>query len=178
MTACCRNTRTACSSSPAWGRKRFSASSSIRRSGVCGSTRERSPSANRVTKTVTAMDACRLPPRTSKTWQFVTSKANTEGSPTFRPSPLMFSRGCRIKTSSSRKPARERSVGHLGGESTVTPVPQLDGSAIVSKYKSLPEYEHPTPEFRAAIERDLDAGHLPGVNVVKLLCRRPSYLAH
>jgi hypothetical protein len=35
--------------------------------------------------------------------------------------------------------------------------------------RSLPEYESPTPEFRAEIERELDEGKLPQVNLVKIL---------
>ena len=57
---------------------------------------------------------------------------------------------------------------HLSAEDDTTPVPLLDGSIAVSKFRDLPEYENPTPEFRAKIESDLDAARLPQINLVKI----------
>jgi pimeloyl-ACP methyl ester carboxylesterase len=59
--------------------------------------------------------------------------------------------------------------GHLSAEDETTPAPLLDGSAIGNRFRDLPQYENPTPEFRARIASDLDAGKMPRVNRVKIL---------
>jgi hypothetical protein len=47
--------------------------------------------------------------------------------------------------------------------------PLLEGSTTESKFRDLPDYENPTPEFRAKIAADLDAGRIPQINLVKIL---------
>ena len=58
---------------------------------------------------------------------------------------------------------------HLSADDQASPAPLLEGSIVGSKFRDLPEYENPTPEFRAKIESDLDAGRLPRINLVKIL---------
>lgn len=59
--------------------------------------------------------------------------------------------------------------GHLSAadESSATPV--LDGSGVISRFRELKDYENPTPEFKAKIEAELDAGKMPHINLVKIL---------
>jgi pimeloyl-ACP methyl ester carboxylesterase len=58
---------------------------------------------------------------------------------------------------------------HLSAEDQVSSAPLLEGSTTESKFRDLPDYENPTPQFRAKIESDLDAGRIPQVNLVKIL---------
>lgn len=48
--------------------------------------------------------------------------------------------------------------GHLSADDATSPTPLLDGTAVRSRFQVLPEYENPTPQFRAEIEKRLDAG--------------------
>jgi pimeloyl-ACP methyl ester carboxylesterase len=59
--------------------------------------------------------------------------------------------------------------GHLSAEEAASVAPLLDGSAVARRFRDLPEYEEPTPEFRTQIEAELDSGKLPHVNLVKIL---------
>ncbi|MEO7651605.1 MAG: hypothetical protein ABIZ80_14160, partial [Bryobacteraceae bacterium] len=59
--------------------------------------------------------------------------------------------------------------GHLSAEDENSAAPLLDGSGGTSRFRDLPDYEHPTPEFRARIAAELDAGRMPQVNLVKIL---------
>lgn len=59
--------------------------------------------------------------------------------------------------------------GHLSANDECSPAPLLDGSGERSRYRELPQYEHPSPQFRAQIEAKLDAGAIPHVNLVKIL---------
>jgi pimeloyl-ACP methyl ester carboxylesterase len=59
--------------------------------------------------------------------------------------------------------------GHLAAEDYTTPSPLLDGSDVKSRFRSLPEYENPTSEFRDKIAEDLDAGKIPQINLLKIL---------
>lgn len=59
--------------------------------------------------------------------------------------------------------------GHLSAEDNTSAAPLLDGSGGGSRYRELLDYEHPTPEFRAKIAADLDAGRMPQMNLVKIL---------
>jgi pimeloyl-ACP methyl ester carboxylesterase len=58
---------------------------------------------------------------------------------------------------------------HLSAEDDATPVPLLDGSSTESKFRDLPDYENPSPAFRAKIESELDAGKMPQINMVRVL---------
>ncbi len=58
---------------------------------------------------------------------------------------------------------------HLGAEDVTSVAPALDGSNGVDLFRSLPEYEAPTPEFKAKIEAQLAAGLMPEVNRARLL---------
>lgn len=61
-------------------------------------------------------------------------------------------------------------AGHLSGSGEGTSAsPLLDGSHVSDLFRTLPEYENPTAEFRRDIEAKLDAGNLPLVNFVKIL---------
>jgi hypothetical protein len=59
--------------------------------------------------------------------------------------------------------------GHLSAEDTASASPLLDGSAQAGRFRDLPQYESPTPEFRAQVEADLDAGRIPQLNLIKIL---------
>lgn len=60
--------------------------------------------------------------------------------------------------------------GHLSLDDETTAAPLLDGSAATgSCFRDLPDYENPTPEFRARIAAELDAGKIPQINLVKIL---------
>lgn len=59
--------------------------------------------------------------------------------------------------------------GHLSTQDEMSDAPLLDGSGQLSRFRELPEYEHPTPEFQAKIEKELDAGKLPQLNLIKIL---------
>jgi hypothetical protein len=59
--------------------------------------------------------------------------------------------------------------GHLSAEDEATAVPLLDGSGVGSRFRELPDYENPTPEFRAKIAAELDAGRMPQINLIKIL---------
>ena len=58
---------------------------------------------------------------------------------------------------------------HLGAEDGASVAPALDGSKGADLYRSLPQYETPTPEFKAEIEARLAAGLMPEVNRARLL---------
>jgi pimeloyl-ACP methyl ester carboxylesterase len=58
---------------------------------------------------------------------------------------------------------------HLSAEDGATTVPLLDGSGVGSRFRELPDYENPTPEFRAKISAELDAGKIPQINLIKIL---------
>jgi pimeloyl-ACP methyl ester carboxylesterase len=58
---------------------------------------------------------------------------------------------------------------HLSAEDQASAAPLLEGSTTKSKFRDLPDYENPTPEFRAKIEADLEAGRIPQINLVKIL---------
>lgn len=58
---------------------------------------------------------------------------------------------------------------HLGAEEGMSAAPALDGSGGADLFRSLPEYEAPTPEFKARIEAQLAAGQMPEVNRARLL---------
>jgi pimeloyl-ACP methyl ester carboxylesterase len=60
-------------------------------------------------------------------------------------------------------------VDHLSSDDTPSAAPTLEGAERLGKYRSLPEYEHFTTEFRAKISADLDAGKIPQINLVKIL---------
>jgi hypothetical protein len=64
---------------------------------------------------------------------------------------------------------KEALGGYLSAEDGRSAAPLLDGSGEEGRYRSLPEYENPTAEFKAKIAADLDAGRLPQVNLVKIL---------
>ncbi len=57
---------------------------------------------------------------------------------------------------------------HLG-DGVASESPALDGAAGGDLYRSLPEYESPTPEFKAEIERRIEAGQFSAVNRARLL---------
>jgi hypothetical protein len=59
--------------------------------------------------------------------------------------------------------------GHLSADVSFSASPLLDGSAAVSRFRDLPDYEHATPEFRAKIAADVDAGRMPQLSLVKIL---------
>lgn len=59
--------------------------------------------------------------------------------------------------------------GHLSAADTQSAAPLLDGSGAGTRYRELPDYQNPTPEFRAKIAADLDAGKIPTINLVKIL---------
>jgi pimeloyl-ACP methyl ester carboxylesterase len=59
--------------------------------------------------------------------------------------------------------------GHLSAEDTTSAAPLLDGSGVGSRFRELLDYENPTPEFRAKIAADLNAGRMPQMNLVKIL---------
>jgi pimeloyl-ACP methyl ester carboxylesterase len=59
--------------------------------------------------------------------------------------------------------------GHLSAEDEATAVPLLDGSGVRNRFRELPDYENPTPEFKAKIVAQLDSGMIPQVNLVKIL---------
>ena len=59
--------------------------------------------------------------------------------------------------------------GHLSAEDEATAAPLLDGSGAGSRFRELPDYENPTPEFRAKIAAELDAGRMPQINLIKIL---------
>ncbi|WP_077003198.1 alpha/beta hydrolase [Variovorax sp. KK3] len=58
---------------------------------------------------------------------------------------------------------------HLSAADTTSQTPVLDGSAQAGLFRDLPDYEHPTPQFRADIEKRLAAGAMPEVNLARLL---------
>ena len=59
--------------------------------------------------------------------------------------------------------------GHLSAEDETPPAPLLDGSGVGSRFRELPHYENPTPEFRAKTVAALDAGRMPSINLVKIM---------
>jgi pimeloyl-ACP methyl ester carboxylesterase len=59
--------------------------------------------------------------------------------------------------------------GHLSAGDQTSSAPLLDGTTARDRLRVLPEYENPTPEFRAAIEKKIDSGAWPQINLVKLL---------
>jgi pimeloyl-ACP methyl ester carboxylesterase len=59
--------------------------------------------------------------------------------------------------------------GHLSGEDWSSQAPALDGSGKSSPFRSLPEYENPTPQFRADIEKALAGGMRPEANLARIL---------
>ncbi len=59
--------------------------------------------------------------------------------------------------------------GHLSADETGSVSPVLDGSAAGSRFRELPEYANPTPELRARIEAELNAGKMPQLNLIKIL---------
>jgi hypothetical protein len=59
--------------------------------------------------------------------------------------------------------------GHLSAGDEATAVPLLDGSGVGSRFRELPDYENPTPEFQAKIIAELDAGRMPQINLIKIL---------
>lgn len=59
---------------------------------------------------------------------------------------------------------------HLSAEDGTSESAALDGSATAgSRFKSLPAYENPTPEVIAQVKARLDAGEMPGINLIKIL---------
>src|SRR5262249_44981461 len=58
--------------------------------------------------------------------------------------------------------------GHLSAEDQ-TAAPLLSGPLDENRFRELPDYEHPSPEFRAEVEADLDRGRVPQINLVKIL---------
>jgi len=59
--------------------------------------------------------------------------------------------------------------GHLSAVDEESGAPLLDGSENGSRYRDLPLYEDPTPELRAKIAAELDAGGMPLINRIKIL---------
>lgn len=59
--------------------------------------------------------------------------------------------------------------GHLSAEDGTSAAPKLDGSSASGRFRHLPKYENPTPEFRKEVEADLDAGKIPNINLARLL---------
>jgi hypothetical protein len=47
--------------------------------------------------------------------------------------------------------------------------PLLEGAESAGRYRDLPVYEDPTPELRAKIAAQLDAGEMPLINLIKIL---------
>jgi hypothetical protein len=64
---------------------------------------------------------------------------------------------------------KEALGGHLSSADERSTAPLLDGSDGPGRYRTLPEYDNPTEEFRAKIVAELDAGRLPQVNFAKIL---------
>jgi hypothetical protein len=58
---------------------------------------------------------------------------------------------------------------HLSADTSDSPAPRLDGTAVRDRLRVLPEYEDPTPEFREQVVKQLDAGQLAEINLVKIL---------
>ena len=58
---------------------------------------------------------------------------------------------------------------HLSAEDGKSVAPTLDGSERVDLFRSLPDYESPTPAFKASIEKKLAEGLMPEVNRARLL---------
>ncbi|HKQ49724.1 MAG TPA: alpha/beta fold hydrolase [Phycisphaerae bacterium] len=59
--------------------------------------------------------------------------------------------------------------GHLSAVDLALQSPLLSGSGVPNRFRDLPEYENPTPDFRKKIEKDLDDGKIPQINLVKIL---------
>jgi len=59
--------------------------------------------------------------------------------------------------------------GHLSAEDSTSPAPLLDGTGVKDRFRVLPEYEDPKPEFIRKIAADLDAGKMPQINLIKIL---------
>jgi pimeloyl-ACP methyl ester carboxylesterase len=59
---------------------------------------------------------------------------------------------------------------HLSAEDGISQSAALDGSATAgSRFTDLPAYENPTPELIAQVKARLDAGEMPGMNLIKIL---------
>jgi pimeloyl-ACP methyl ester carboxylesterase len=58
---------------------------------------------------------------------------------------------------------------HLSAGDEETAAPLLDGSGARSRFRELPDYENPTPEFRTKMAAELDAGRMPQINLIKVL---------
>jgi pimeloyl-ACP methyl ester carboxylesterase len=58
---------------------------------------------------------------------------------------------------------------HLSADDAASPAPALDGSAEMDRFRDLPDYKNPTPDFRKRIEDALGAGQMPQVNLARIL---------
>jgi hypothetical protein len=58
--------------------------------------------------------------------------------------------------------------GHISAEEGSSVAPLLDGSTVRDHYRELRKYENPTPQFKAQIAAELDAGKMPEINLVKI----------
>lgn len=59
--------------------------------------------------------------------------------------------------------------GHLSAIDEASGAPLLEGAESAGRYRDLPVYEDPTPELRAKIAAQLDAGEMPLINLIKIL---------
>lgn len=60
-------------------------------------------------------------------------------------------------------------IQDLSAEDQATSTPLLNGSVVGSRFRDLPQYENPTPEFREQVAAELDAGKMPRINLIKIL---------
>lgn len=58
---------------------------------------------------------------------------------------------------------------HLSAEELASPAPKLDSSDDTGRFRYLPKYENPSPAFRRQIEKALDAGEMPNINLARIL---------
>ncbi|MBV8970471.1 MAG: hypothetical protein JO331_15630 [Verrucomicrobia bacterium] len=74
------------------------------------------------------------------------------------------------------KTRKTKLAGHLSRRSSKRPLDEnettapslLDGFAVVSRFRELPDYENPTTEFKAKITAEVAAGTMPQINLVKI----------